>query len=168
MNRSTHPIIFSSKVPFVMRRYTFTTFFWPILWARSMAWRSFIGFQSCSTKITVSAPVKVNPNPPTWVVSNKQSMLGSALNVWTMACRLLASIPPSSRIYETKGIWALNKSVSMMFNICFIWQKMRTLCCENDPLLSVPVSINSLFWDSALTLVAEPMPQSSKICLCQR
>ena len=40
------------------------TFFWPILWARSMACKSFIGFQSCSTKITVSAPVRLRPRPP--------------------------------------------------------------------------------------------------------
>ena len=37
--------------------YTLTTLFWPIRWALSMAWRSLLGFQSCSTKMTVSAPV---------------------------------------------------------------------------------------------------------------
>jgi hypothetical protein len=30
-----------------------------------MACKSFIGFQSCSTKITVLALVSVNPSPPT-------------------------------------------------------------------------------------------------------
>ena len=31
-------MIFSSSVPFVMSLYTFTTFFWPIRWARSIAY----------------------------------------------------------------------------------------------------------------------------------
>lgn len=54
----------------------------PIRCARSMAWRSFIGFQSCSTNTTVSAPVKLRPSPPTWVVSKRTSMEGSLLNLW--------------------------------------------------------------------------------------
>lgn len=45
-------MIFSSSVPCVTRRYTLTTRFWPMRWARSIACRSFMGFQSCSTKIT--------------------------------------------------------------------------------------------------------------------
>lgn len=43
--------------------------------------RSFIGFQSCSTNITVSAPVKFRPSPPTCVVNNRMSMEGSLLNL---------------------------------------------------------------------------------------
>ena len=42
----THPMIFSSKVPLVISRYTLTTFFCPNLCALSIACRSFIGFQS--------------------------------------------------------------------------------------------------------------------------
>lgn len=76
-----YPIIFSSSVDLVIRRYTLTTFFWPIRCARSMACKSFIGFQSCSTKITVSAPVRFKPKPPTCVVSKRTSIEGSLLNL---------------------------------------------------------------------------------------
>uniref|UniRef100_A0A6B0U0Z9 Uncharacterized protein n=1 Tax=Ixodes ricinus TaxID=34613 RepID=A0A6B0U0Z9_IXORI len=68
-----------------MSRYTFTTFFWPMRCARSMAWRSFMGFQSCSTKMTVSAPVRLRPRPPTWVVSSRTSIEGSVLKRCTRA-----------------------------------------------------------------------------------
>lgn len=37
----------------------------PMRCARSMACRSLMGFQSCSTNTTVSAPVKLSPSPPT-------------------------------------------------------------------------------------------------------
>lgn len=53
----------------------------PILCARSMACRSLMGFQSCSTNTTVSAPVRLRPSPPTWVVSSSTSMDGSLLNL---------------------------------------------------------------------------------------
>jgi len=46
--------------------------------------KSFIGFQSCSKKMTVSAPVRFSPNPPTCVVSNNTSMDGSLLNLWVI------------------------------------------------------------------------------------
>ena len=52
-------MIFSSMVALVIIRYTFTTFFCPILWALSIACRSFIGFQSCSTKITWEGTVTI-------------------------------------------------------------------------------------------------------------
>ena len=119
-------MIFSSMVALVIIRQTFTTFFCPILWALSIACRSFIGFQSCSTKITwegtvtiiqqhqklreatrgkirfqdfvirdlentylfgtVSAPVRLRPNPPTLVERRSRSMLGSELNLETIVC----------------------------------------------------------------------------------
>ncbi len=47
-----------------IKRKSSSTFFCPILCALSMACRSFIGFQSCSTNMTVSAPVKLRPSPP--------------------------------------------------------------------------------------------------------
>lgn len=53
----------------------------PMRCARSMACKSLIGFQSCSTNTTVSAPVKLSPSPPTWVVSNRTSIDGSLLNL---------------------------------------------------------------------------------------
>lgn len=40
-----------------------------------------MGFQSCSTNTTVSAPVRLRPSPPTWVVSSSTSMDGSLLNL---------------------------------------------------------------------------------------
>ena len=43
--------------------------------------RSFMGFQSCSKKMTVSAPVRLRPKPPTWVVSRRTSTDGSTLNL---------------------------------------------------------------------------------------
>jgi len=43
--------------------------------------KSFIGFQSCSMNITVSAPVRFRPSPPTCVVNNKTSIDGSLLNL---------------------------------------------------------------------------------------
>ena len=46
--------------------------------------RSFIGFQSCSRKMTVSAAVRFRPRPPTLVVSSMTGMLGSWLKRWTM------------------------------------------------------------------------------------
>ena len=42
-----------------------------------------MGFQSCSTKITVSAPVRFKPSPPTVVVSSSRSIDGSSLNLPT-------------------------------------------------------------------------------------
>ena len=48
-------------------------------WLRTC--RSFIGFQSCSTKMTMSAPVRFNPSPPTSVVNNSMSIEGSLLNL---------------------------------------------------------------------------------------
>jgi hypothetical protein len=65
----TYPIIFSSRVPRVISRYTLTTRRWPRRWALSIAWASRDGFQSCSTKMTVSAAVRFRPKPPTCVVS---------------------------------------------------------------------------------------------------
>lgn len=159
-------MIFSSRVPFVIRRYTLTTFFCPIRWARSIACRSFIGFQSCSTKMTVSAPVNVRPRPPTCVVNRRQSILGSALNVCTIAWRLFASVPPSSRMYVTDGICFLKRSISIMSSICFNWQKIRTRCWENTPEDESSVSNSSLFPASAKDVLDPmPMPQSISICL---
>ena len=40
-----------------------------------------MGFQSCSKKMTVSAPVRLRPRPPTWVVSRRTSTDGSTLNL---------------------------------------------------------------------------------------
>lgn len=54
---------------------------WARLRRRSHTCKSFIGFQSCSTKTTVSAPVKFSPSPPTCVVSNRISIDGSLLNL---------------------------------------------------------------------------------------
>ena len=158
-------MIFSSKVPFVMSRYTFTTFFCPIRCARSIAWRSFIGFQSCSTNITVSAPVSVNPRPPTCVVNNNTSILGSELHVCTMAWRFTESVEPSSRMYVTEGMCFLKRSVSMISIIWRIWQKTRTRCCEMTLEEASPsVSISSLLVSSAAEVLV-PMPQSFSICL---
>lgn len=53
----------------------------PIYYTLVLTWRSFMGFQSCSTKITVSAPVRFSPNPPTVVVSRSTSIDGSSLNL---------------------------------------------------------------------------------------
>lgn len=50
------------KPPFIGNEEVFTC---PMRCARSMACRSLIGFQSCSTNTTVSAPVKLSPSPPT-------------------------------------------------------------------------------------------------------
>ncbi|KAG5460521.1 MAG: hypothetical protein BJ554DRAFT_7420 [Olpidium bornovanus] len=135
-------MIFSSRVPRVMRRYTLTTFFWPMRWARSIAWRSLIGFQSCSMKITVSAPVRFRPSPPTWVVRRRTSMDGSALNFWTIPCRRDASVLPSRRMYDTVGMCRLNRSRSMMSSIVFSWQNISTRCCEtvSTPARSPPPS----------------------------
>ena len=44
--------------------------------------RSFMGFQSCSKKMTVSAPVRLSPSPPTWVVKRRTSTEGSLLNLY--------------------------------------------------------------------------------------
>ena len=158
-------MIFTSRVPLVMSRYTLTTFFCPMRCARSIACRSFIGFQSCSTKMTVSAPVSVSPRPPTCVVSSRQSMLGSALNVCTTACRLFASVPPSSRMYVTAGMCCLKRSRSMMSNICFIWQKISTRCCENALVPASSVSTSSDLVASPVAPGASPMPQSTRSCL---
>ena len=56
-----------------------------------LAWRSFMGFQSCSRKMTVSAEVRLRPRPPTWVVSSSTSMVGSLLKRCTKLKRFLAS-----------------------------------------------------------------------------
>ena len=42
---------------------------------------SFIGFQSCSKKMTVSAPVRLSPSPPTWAVRRRTSTETSLLNL---------------------------------------------------------------------------------------
>lgn len=116
----TYLRIFSSNVPLVTMRYTFTTFFCPMRCARSMAWMSFCGFQSCSTKMTVSAPVRLSPSPPTDVVSRSTSYDGSELNLFTMSCRRDASTDPSSRMYCTDGSSFCSTSVCTMSSISFI------------------------------------------------
>lgn len=73
-------MIFCSRVSRSTRRYTLTVRFWPILCARSMACRSFMGFQSCSKKMTVSAPVRLRPRPPTAVVMIMILIEASLLN----------------------------------------------------------------------------------------
>ena len=52
-----------------------------LLMFSSITCKSFMGFQSCSKKMTVSAPVRLRPNPPTWVVRRRTSMEGSLLNL---------------------------------------------------------------------------------------
>ena len=47
----------------------------------SQTCKSLVGFQSCSTNMTVSAPVRLRPRPPTWVVNSNMSMDGSLLNL---------------------------------------------------------------------------------------
>mmetsp|Transcript_714 Transcript_714/g.2142 ORF Transcript_714/g.2142 Transcript_714/m.2142 type:complete len:228 (-) Transcript_714:2828-3511(-) len=95
------PMIFSSRVSRISRRYTLTVRFWPSRWARSIAWRSFCGFQSCSRKTTVSAVVRLRPRPPTLVVSSSTSMVGSALKRCATSKRLEAATLPSRRRKET-------------------------------------------------------------------
>ena len=57
----------------------------------SNTWRSFMGFQSCSKKMTVSAAVRLRPKPPTLVVRSMTDMLGSWLNCCTIPNRCDAS-----------------------------------------------------------------------------
>lgn len=52
--------------------FPLTCFFWPILWARACACKSFWGFQSESKMTTVSAEAKLIPRPPALVESRKQ------------------------------------------------------------------------------------------------
>mmetsp|Transcript_23235 Transcript_23235/g.58622 ORF Transcript_23235/g.58622 Transcript_23235/m.58622 type:complete len:411 (+) Transcript_23235:171-1403(+) len=95
------PMIFSSSVSRMRRRYTLTVRFCPSRWARSIAWRSFCGFQSCSRNTTVSAVVRLRPRPPTPVVSSRTSMVGSALKRCATSKRLLAATLPSRRRNDT-------------------------------------------------------------------
>lgn len=48
----------------------FPYFFWPILWALAAACTSFCGLKSLSTKITVSAAVRLIPTPPWKIKEN--------------------------------------------------------------------------------------------------
>lgn len=64
----------TSIVPRVTKRYTTTSRFWPSRWARSIAWISCCGFQSESYRMTVSAALRLIPNPPERVVKRKIGM----------------------------------------------------------------------------------------------
>mmetsp|Transcript_18327 Transcript_18327/g.37060 ORF Transcript_18327/g.37060 Transcript_18327/m.37060 type:complete len:240 (+) Transcript_18327:536-1255(+) len=90
-------MIFSSSVSRISSRYTETTRFWPRRCARSIACRSFIGFQSWSRKITTSAAVRLRPRPPTDVVSSIRSTEGSELKRVAIPNRCCAGTLPSSR-----------------------------------------------------------------------
>ena len=56
-----------------------TYFFYPILWALSIAYKSIYGFQSESNRITVSADVKLIPRPPALVDNKNINFLESLL-----------------------------------------------------------------------------------------
>lgn len=62
--------------------------------------RSFIGFQSCSKKMTVSAAVRLSPRPPTLVVRSMTEMLASSLKRCTIPKRCEASTLWKSRIAD--------------------------------------------------------------------
>ena len=58
---------------------------------KTLTCRSFIGFQSCSRKMTVSAEVRFRPRPPTLVVRSITEMLLSSLKRCTIGNLFAAS-----------------------------------------------------------------------------
>mmetsp|Transcript_2118 Transcript_2118/g.8167 ORF Transcript_2118/g.8167 Transcript_2118/m.8167 type:complete len:276 (-) Transcript_2118:4538-5365(-) len=157
---------FSSRVPFVSKRYTFTVRFCPKRCARSMACRSFCGFQSCSRKTTVSALVRFKPNPPTCVVSSKTSIDGSALNFRTTSNRAVGATPPSSLNHETPPSSPRdpNNSSSTRSKTAFSCEKIKTRC-PAPPRGFDPETSSS---GSSLGTLSTPTPQSSRICFSAR
>eukprot|EP00962_Isochrysis_galbana_P021382 scaffold6308_cov111-Isochrysis_galbana.AAC.2 len=153
-------MIFSSSVPRVMRRKTETERRCPSRWARSIACRSFIGFQSWSRKMTVSAEVRLSPSPPTLVVSSIRSMLGSELNLSTSAPRRPAGTRPSSRTCETDGRCGASKSCSTRSSI-------EDDCAKTSARCDASAAGALATFSSVPSLVASeaPMPHSSRICL---
>jgi len=63
--------------------------------------------------LTVSAPVKFRPSPPTCVVNSSTSIDGSLLNAVTTSCLIPGEILPSSLRYVTVGMWLLSKYVAL-------------------------------------------------------
>src|SRR3989338_6764328 len=98
----------SSTVPAMIILNTLTDRRWPKRCARSIACRSTIGFQSCSKRITVSAPVKLSPRPPTLVVDSRQSTDTSPLKWLTTRKRSSAGMATPMRRDEVLGVLALN------------------------------------------------------------
>eukprot|EP00967_Tisochrysis_lutea_P071406 scaffold94822_cov25-Tisochrysis_lutea.AAC.7 len=163
-------MIFSSRVPRVISRNTETDRFWPSRCARSMACRSFIGFQSWSRNTTVSADVRLRPSPPTLVVSNMRSMLGSELKLSTIAPRRAAGTRPSSFRYDTEGKCAFRRSSSTRSSIdedcaktSARWEAsvaVPTTTASPPPWLA-PLSASG----ASTPKSAVPIPHSSRICL---
>mmetsp|Transcript_10754 Transcript_10754/g.66348 ORF Transcript_10754/g.66348 Transcript_10754/m.66348 type:complete len:211 (-) Transcript_10754:4876-5508(-) len=152
-----NPMIFSSSVSFMIRRYTLTVRVCPSLCARSIAWRSFMGFQSCSIKTTVSADVRLRPKPPTCVVRSKTSMSGSALNLETIEVLAEGGTFPSKRRYMTPGMIDFKRSFSI--------RSSKPRDCANTknlwPVSVVPCDSNASFnSSSSCSCLSPPIPLS--------
>mmetsp|Transcript_24646 Transcript_24646/g.69301 ORF Transcript_24646/g.69301 Transcript_24646/m.69301 type:complete len:444 (-) Transcript_24646:679-2010(-) len=106
--------------PLRMSLYTQTSFCWPIRKARSTACASDAGFQAGSTMITRSAPVRLRPTPPTWVVSSMHwKRSGCSWNFATFTDRSDAGVAPSMRRHRSpvgfrQHIWMR----SSIFTLC--------------------------------------------------
>ena len=74
-------------MPDAMRRYTCTGLVCPMRWHRAIAWLSTCGFQSESSRITVSAVCRLTPSPPARVVMMKAKYLGAGGGGGRSPCR---------------------------------------------------------------------------------
>lgn len=105
-------------------------------------------FKTKNNFFTVSAPVRLSPSPPTRVVSNKTSIVGSVLNLLTTACRCRGGTLPSSRKNDTAGrCWVSTRWTTSSMSRS--WQKMRARC-----------------WVIGMSLPT-PIPQSRSNCLAK-
>eukprot|EP00982_Pelagococcus_subviridis_P003849 28616-Pelagococcus_subviridis.AAC.2 len=116
---------FSSIVPAVTKRYTVTSRVCPIRHARSRACASVLGFQSGSYSNTRSAPVKLTPRPPTFVVNKNTNTFASVLNSSMSVMRCDTGVAPSILRY---GYPAFATIASRISNICCVCEKSKTRC----------------------------------------
>lgn len=95
-------IIFSSIVLGVTSLKTYTTLVWPILCARSIAWRSICGFQSLSYNTTMFALIRLRPRPPARVDIKKTfTVLPGFTNSSIYCSRSSRLVFPSRRQYSS-------------------------------------------------------------------
>ena len=106
-----------------------TSRFCPMRKARSVAYKSTIGFQSGSNTTTLLAAVRFIPSPPTLVVSKNTAMSFLSvvlLNWYIRSARFSTETSPSMRI-EAIGVGSDLKISSITDNTFFVYEKRRIL-----------------------------------------
>ena len=113
-----------------------------------------MGFQSCSKKMTVSAPVRLRPSPPTCVVSRRTSTEGSPLNLVCVRVYMCVCVCVCVRACERHTNHTMTQVAhSNSFQALSGDQEMGTgISCKKDSQVAGLIHTHTGYWRATSTV----------------